>query len=288
MFFQTLKTHSLEFLRFWTPQKKWHDLAEIDRDPRSYTLSQVDALKRMHYTAFVAALCLLGNFYFKSLNSVEHLLLPFFSLFNPSLNNLESLHQWMYYSLLRQAWWVVDYVVFYGIIPALFIRFFLKEPIADFGWRWNNTHQHLHKYIYLLIPIMGMAAAASYRTDFTNYYPSYRFCSRSGFDWLAWESCYVLQFIFLEFFFRGFLLNALRPAIGGNAVWFMVLPYLMIHFGKPWLESAGSIFFGLFLGILALQNRSIWGGFMVHCGLALSMDVAALIQKNALPSQWLP
>jgi membrane protease YdiL (CAAX protease family) len=68
----------------------------------------------------------------------------------------------------------------------------------------------------------------------------------------------------------------------------MVPPYLMIHFGKPWLEATGAIFFGLFLGILALQNRSIWGGFLVHCGVALSMDIAALMQQNALPQQAWP
>ncbi len=284
----SLLSHCGAFLRFWTPPEKWRELQALDQDPRSYSLSRVDALRRIHYTAFVAGLCLLGNYYFKSLSHFEHLILPIMGLFDPTLNDAHSLRQWMYYSLLQQAWWATDYLVFYGIIPMLFIRFFLKESVADYGWRWNNTHQHLPKYLYLLIPIMLMAVAASYRSDFTNHYPFYRYCSRSISDWLMWEICYVLQFIFLEFFFRGFLLNAARPAIGANAVWFMVLPYLMIHFSKPWLESTGAIFFGLFLGILALQNRSIWGGFMVHCGLALCMDVAALIQKNALPTQWLP
>lgn len=288
MMIRLIKKHVLAFARFWTPPEKWRELAAIDADALSYTLGRTDALKRIHYTAFVAGLCLLGNYYFKNLGQVEHLLLPLISIFNPSLHDLETLHQWMYYSLLREIWWAMDYMIFYGIIPALFVIFVIKEPLADFGWRWNNTHRHLHKYFYLLLPIMAMAVSASYRTDFTEHYPFYRYCSRSGSDWLMWETCYVLQFIFLEFFFRGFLVNALRPAIGGNAVWFMVLPYLMIHFSKPWLEATGAIFFGLFLGILALQNRSIWGGFMVHCGLALCMDVAALIQKNALPTQWLP
>jgi uncharacterized protein len=283
-----IKTHCLAFLRFWTPPEKWRELVEIDKDPRSYTLDRLDALKRIHYTAFVAGLCLLGNYYFKNFGQVEHIFFPVIAALNPRLSNLESLHQWMYYSLLREVWWAMDYMIFYGIIPALFIRFIIKEPVRNYGWQWNNTHLHLHKYAYLLIPIMGMAVWASFRSDFTDHYPFYRYCSRSGSDWLMWETCYVVQFIFLEFFFRGFLVNALRPAIGGNAVWFMVLPYLMIHFSKPWLEATGAIFFGLFLGILALQNRSIWGGFIVHCGLALSMDIAALIQKNALPSQWLP
>jgi len=52
--------------------------------------------------------------------------------------------------------------------------------------------------------------------------------------------------------------------------------------------SYGGDFFGLFLGILALRSRSIWGGVTVHTGVALSMDIAALLQKGTLPICWLP
>ena len=68
----------------------------------------------------------------------------------------------------------------------------------------------------------------------------------------------------------------------------MVLPYLMIHFPKPWLEATGAIFFGVFLGVLALRSRSIWGGVVVHACVALSMDVMALVQTGKIPSQWWP
>ena len=42
----------------------------------------------------------------------------------------------------------------------------------------------------------------------------------------------------------------------------MIVPYLMIHFAKPWLEASGAILFGLLLGVLALRSRSIWGGIV--------------------------
>jgi uncharacterized protein len=63
---------------------------------------------------------------------------------------------------------------------------------------------------------------------------------------------------------------------------------LMIHFGKPWLEATGAIFFGLFLGILAMRSKSIWGGFGVHAGVAISMDIASLYQQDALPKIFWP
>ena len=94
--------------------------------------------------------------------------------------------------------------------------------------------------------------------------------------------------MFLEFFFRGFLLHACRPAFGANAVFVMCVPYLMIHFAKPWPEATGAILFGLFLGILALRSRSIWGGAAVHMTVALSMDMLALMQRGQLPAHWWP
>jgi len=62
----------------------------------------------------------------------------------------------------------------------------------------------------------------------------------------------------------------------------------MLHFTKPWLEATGAILFGLFLGVLAFRSRSIWGGVMVHISIALSMDIASLLQTKGLPQQWLP
>jgi membrane protease YdiL (CAAX protease family) len=64
------------------------------------------------------------------------------------------------------------------------------------------------------------------------------------------------------------------------------LPYLMLHFPKLWPESFGAILFGFFLGVLALLSRSIWGGVGVHVGIALTMDIAALLQTRGLPDSF--
>ena len=84
-----------------------------------------------------------------------------------------------------------------------------------------------------------------------------------------------------------FSLASLRTK-GANAVFVMCVPYLMIHFAKPWPEATGAILFGLFLGILALRSRSIWGGAAVHMSVALSMDMLALMQRGHLPTRWWP
>jgi len=190
--------------------------------------------------------------------------------------------------LFSQIWWGGWHLIGYVLIPWLFIRFVLRQSLLDFGWRIGDLRQHWRGYLLLFSLIFSFVVLASFREDFANHYPFYRLASRSWFDLLAWELIYLSQFVFLEFFFRGFMLQSLKPAFGINAIFVMCLPYLMIHFSKPWLEATGAIFFGLLLGVLALRSRSIWGGVAVHAGVASSMDIAALLQTRGLPEAWWP
>ena len=41
-------------------------------------------------------------------------------------------------------------------------------------------------------------------------------------------------------------------------------------------ETFGAIGAGLILGTLAMRTRSIWGGVLIHVGVAMTMDVLAL------------
>lgn len=193
-----------------------------------------------------------------------------------------------FFALYTNLWWGMIHLIGYVVIPALVVKFVFKQRLTDNGLRLEKTRDYLFWYIALAVPIVFFAYFASFRQDFLNTYPFYRLAFRSGFDLLAWEIIYLSQFVFLEFFFRGFLLHACRPAFGANAVFVMCVPYLMIHFAKPWPEAAGAILFGLFLGILALRSRSIWGGAAVHMTVALSMDMLALMQRGHLPTRWWP
>src|SRR5262249_40413394 len=105
-------------------------------------------------------------------------------------------------------------------------------------------------------------------------YPFYR-----GPHQLQWELWYGATFVSLEFFFRGFALFTLDRVMGRLAVFVMVVPYTMIHFGKPLPEVLGAVAAGLVLGHLALGTRWVWGGVAVHLGVAWTMDLLALYQN---------
>jgi membrane protease YdiL (CAAX protease family) len=124
--------------------------------------------------------------------------------------------------------------------------------------------------------------------DFGTYYPFYKNSSRSWADFAGWEAMYFLQFFALEFFFRGWMLAALRPSFGSKAIFVMALPYCMIHYGKPYLEAHGAIVAGVVLGSLSMRTRSIYAGFLVHIAVAFLMDFLALLRRDALPVELWP
>lgn len=271
------------------PRRILDALDAIDTESPSYTLSRPAALRRV--AAVLACCC------------VSLLILHYGRYASNFYGLLESLGRWYaqdtgyflaplensgWSELAGYLWWTGCHCVTFVLLPWLVIRYLFKASMMDFGWRWNEVGQHWRGYLLLLSPILVFVVLVSFGEDFVGHYPFYRQAGRSWVDFLLWEALYFSQFVFLEFFFRGFMLNALRPAVGANAIWIMCVPYLMIHFPKLWLEATGAILFGLFLGILALRSRSIWGGVLVHAGVALSMDIAALLRKQAWPGIFFP
>jgi membrane protease YdiL (CAAX protease family) len=266
-----------------------HTLDRLDREPPSYQLSRPQALRRVVITLACASVCLLLVHYGKYSANLWWLLRSASELAGLPANQwLQPLQRSGWQELIGYAWWSGVHLLGYVLLPWWVIRRLLHMRMRDMGWRWAETHKHWLGYVLLTAPILVFVYIASLGEDFVSHYPFYRLAGRSGFDWLGWECLYIAQFIFLEFFFRGFLLNALRPALGANAIAVMCVPYLMIHFPKLWPEAGGAILFGFLLGILALRSRSIWGGVAVHVSIAVAMDTAALWRQGALPQLWWP
>ncbi|HSC68589.1 MAG TPA: CPBP family intramembrane glutamic endopeptidase [Cellvibrio sp.] len=271
------------------PRQILRALDQLDATAPSYSLARPQALRRVIWVLACVSVSLLALHYIKYSNNLHSLLAWWgeWAQHNPH-HYLQALEASGWLELCGYLWWTSCHLLTFIILPWLVIRYGFNQSMRDFGWRWNQVSEHWRGYLFLLSPILVFVVLVSFGEDFVNHYPFYQYAGRSWLDFLLWEVLYMSQFVFLEFFFRGFMLNALRPAIGANAIWVMCVPYMMIHLPKLALEATGAILFGLFLGILALQSRSIWGGVLVHAGVALSMDLAALLRKQALPGSFFP
>lgn len=135
----------------------------------------------------------------------------------------------------------------------------------------------------ILVCIGGLFA------DLQAFYPRYArsggevfAASRQIPEWIAvliYELAYGFDFLATEFFFRGFLVLVMMRYLGPHALIPMAVTYAVLHFGKPMTEAISSIFGGYILGVLAMHHKNIWGGVMIHVGMAWMMELVGFMYK---------
>ncbi len=181
-----------------------------------------------------------------------------------------------YFELESFGWWTGWRFLGYLVFPALVVVCMRGERLRDYFIRPTNFFKHFWIYGGLFLAVLPAVLIAANTDSFKLTYPFYKLANRSSFDFWAWQGMYWVQFISLEFFFRGFLLKALAPRFGSGSIFVMLIPYCMIHFGKPLPETLGAIIAGLVLGTLSMRTKSIWGGAFIHIAVALTMDSLAV------------
>ena len=168
-------------------------------------------------------------------------------------------------------------------IPYATMRAFGLGGLRDVGVRWTGFREHVHVYALMLVPVLLAVLAASHLAKFQAVYPFYKPEPEDAWRLLLYEVFYGLQFLYLEFFFRGYLLHVPKRRLGVLAVFVMMVPYCMLHFTKPVQEAVGAILGGTALGLISLRTRSIFGGCMLHLAVAWSMDFLSLYHQGKIP-----
>ncbi|HBS88800.1 MAG: hypothetical protein A2W91_04000 [Bacteroidetes bacterium GWF2_38_335] len=149
---------------------------------------------------------------------------------------------------------------------------------------------HFHKfnvkpYFLILLFVIPLIVWASFQPDFLRTYPTLKPWYANGSYGLTYfqaygiyEFFYGMDFMMVEFMFRGALIIGMMKILGKDALLPMVAAYAFLHFGKPAAETISSVFGGYVLGVIAFRTKSIWGGCILHIGLAFAMEAAALMQ----------
>jgi len=182
-------------------------------------------------------------------------------------------------------------------LPVLLIlRFWIDKQVKGlYGiCRGNN---HIKAYMWLFLLMMPILITISFTPDFLSYYPMGKpwqfgadtaLSSKGLFGYSIWahlltfEIAYISAFFIVEVVYRGAFVIGMGTTIGRSAVLPMVAVYVAIHFGKPVMETISSIFGGFALGVLAYQTKHIWGGVIIHMGIALAIEVIRLLQYYIL------
>lgn len=190
------------------------------------------------------------------------------------------------------------------VLPLLLYYVLVDKPRNGF-YGLQPKRKGLTTYLALLALMVPIIGFASTQPDFLLAYPTYRNMpvheALNVPEWLTalgYELAYGWDFVPTELLFRGFLVIGLAPVVRTagpygvdqaqklsigvepGPVLPMIVWYATIHFGRPVGETVSSLFGGYILGVLALSTRSIWGGLLIHIGIAWLMEAFAFWQMR--------
>lgn len=180
-------------------------------------------------------------------------------------------------------YWESGTLLLLALIPFLIGYFLIGMKPKEMGISRPDFSKGGAKIFGAFLAVMIVVViAASYFKEFSGYYPEGKFAATSLVAYLIYEMGYLVYFISWEFFFRGYMLFGLEPHLGrGNAAIISTVIFAIMHFNKPEIEALGALAAGLALAMLAFSTRSFLSCAALHWMVAMSMNIAAIIQKSA-------
>ena len=162
----------------------------------------------------------------------------------------------------------IERLVLFGLVP-LVVLLALREDPRRYGLGRGDVRRGLVLFALataVTVPVIALVAAIPAIRDW--YAPSMSTVP----DVLLTN---VLDLVSTEFLLRGFLMFALIRAIGPFGVVVAVVPFFMIHIGKPDLEALSTLVGGLVFGWLNWRTSAIWASAAYHVAIQTTVIVAA-------------
>jgi membrane protease YdiL (CAAX protease family) len=147
---------------------------------------------------------------------------------------------------------------YHPLLPILVIIALLRRNPLDFGLRFGNPK--IWGFYVVITCLVGVPVlyAASRIPSFQSYYGIERF------DLSRYFLVNCAGLFASEFLFRGFLLFGLKGKLKEGSILIQTIPFVLIHFGKPELETLSTIITGLYFGYIAYHGNSYWPVFIIH------------------------
>jgi uncharacterized protein len=200
----------------------------------------------------------------------------FFTIWYPSLGGDPRFELWMH------EWWFAAAFLLYFVVPVLLVLALHRARPSDFGLgagdvRFGLTAAALS--VAVMLPVLWIVSA---EPAFRDLHPYARVTRINGGMFAVYEATFLLYFIGWEYLWRGYMLFGLRRHIGdGAAVLAQMLPFTLLHFGKPAMETFGAVAAGIALGAVALRARSFWYGVLTHWAVMFLMDALSVLRWRA-------
>jgi uncharacterized protein len=166
----------------------------------------------------------------------------------------------------------VSSLIYFAVLPILTIGVILRRNPLDFGLRLGNFKVWGFYVIATLIVALPILYIASRSSLLAQYYTIRQFdvvkyCLETTVFLFSWE-----------FLFRGFLLFGLKDKLKESSILVQMIPFVLVHFGKPEIETISTILTGIYFGYVAYRGNSYWPAFIIH----LFINIVFLIFVNIL------
>lgn len=151
------------------------------------------------------------------------------------------------------------------LIPLAAGGLLFRDKPSDYGVRIGRWKLGVIA-IAIGLAIMALVLyGASKLPEFYSYYHRYHI------DWPEFLIRNALYMFAWEFLFRGYMLFGLKRSIGKDAIFVQTIPFTLLHFGRPFLETLACIPGGLIFGYVAYKTRSFLPCFVIHFGMYTMM-----------------
>ena len=177
-------------------------------------------------------------------------------------------------------WFIGDFITFF-VLGILIIKFGFKEKLSDYGLRLGDIKTGFSFSLLFLSVMIILIWFVSATPAFAEKYPHLSSAKSNWSTLLIYEAGMLLYMIAWEFIWRGYMLFGLEKKFGYYSVLIQMIPFVILHNGKPFLETFGAIFGGIALGILALRTRSIYYCIIIHIGVMFSIDIISSLRFRA-------
>jgi len=177
-------------------------------------------------------------------------------------------------------WFIGDFFTLF-ILPFFIIKVLLREKIKDYGIKFGDYKAGLIItliFLAIMIPLVWIASSTS---EFSRTYPHLSSVKNSWIVFMIYELGMFIYMISWEFIWRGFMLFGLEKKFGYYSVLIQMIPFLILHNGKPSAETFGAIIAGIALGILALRTRSIFYCVVAHASVMFSIDFISTLRYRS-------
>lgn len=161
-------------------------------------------------------------------------------------------------------------LLYWGIAPLLFGVLITKKSLRQLGLGLGNIRYWLPASITFLILILPLVYAFTSISDIQNYY------GRRNFNFERYLLQTSITMLGWEFFFRGFMTLGLKDSLKESSILIQMIPFTLLHLGKPLIESISCIPAGLFWGYVCYKSDSFWPAFFMHLALNLVLKCGSV------------